>query len=369
VTRVCHFSSAHRGLDVRIFTKECVSLAEAGYETHLVIHASDRDIAVAADRGVTLHALPPSKGRLGRMVMQAWRCYRIARGLDADIYHFHDPELMPYGMLLAVSGKKVVYDVHEDLPRDIETKDWIPQWLRKIAAGLFGGLEHIGAKRFFSVVTATPHIEKRFRKVNPTALAINNYPLTAELAPIPGIRNRLRQICYVGGISRIRGIGPLIEALPHVADVRLVLCGEFSEPDFEAEVRALPGWRQVDYRGQVARSGLQQILGESLAGVVTFLPLPNHVDAQPNKMFEYMSAELPVIASDFPLWRDIIDRSGSGLCVNPESPVDIAATIRRLADDPALVERLGKAGRDAVMSMYNWPCEAEKLTNFYGKLK
>jgi len=318
-------------------------------------------------QGVTLHPLPPKSagGRLGRMLLHAWRCFRIAKSLRADIYHFHDAELIPYGIWLAMTGKRVVYDAHEDLPRDIMDKEWIPRWARGLVAGTFGALEHFSVKRFLSVITATPHIENRFKRFNSMATAINNYPLVAELAPGANRHVRLRQICYVGGISRIRGIQPLIEALPKVPDIRLVLCGEFAEADFEAEVKSLPGWAQVDYRGQVARAGLQQIMGESLAGVVTFLPLPNHVDAQPNKMFEYMSAELPVIASDFQLWRQIIDGANAGLCVDPESPDAIAAAIRQLADHPALVEQMGKAGRHAVLTRYNWPTEAEKLIRYY----
>ena len=368
MTKVCHLSSAHCGLDVRIFHKECVSLAAAGFDTHLVINATAQDVDKAAAKGVTLHPLAPPSGRLSRIFKQAWQCYRLGKQLDADIYHFHDAELIPYGMLLSLAGKKVIYDVHEDLPRDILTKDWIPLWARRMVAGAAGVLEHVGARRFFSVVTATPFIAGRFQRFNRTAIDINNYPLPDELTPTGGACTRKLQICYVGGITRIRGLQPIVEALPLVPEVRLVLCGRFSEPDFEVELRSMPGWRQVDYRGQVDRFGLQIVMSESIAGVVTFLPIPNHTDAQPNKMFEYMSAELPVIASDFPLWRQIINGANAGLCVDPSSPVDIAAVIRQLTDDPALVERMGKSGRQAVLSRYNWPTEADKLIKFYKAL-
>src|SRR5438046_6669609 len=134
--RVCHFSSAHRGLDIRIFRKECVSLAKAGYDTHLVINATTADVAEAALHGVTLHPLKyvPETRRFSRMVFHAWRCYRMAKKLDADLYHFHDPELIPYGLLLAWSGKKVILDVHEDLPGDIQAKEWIPLPARSLVA-------------------------------------------------------------------------------------------------------------------------------------------------------------------------------------------------------------------------------------------
>ena len=364
--RVCHFSSAHRGLDVRIYIKECVSLAAAGYEVHLVINASPEDVATAARQGVTLHAVvPKSSGRLSRMLLHAWRCYRAARKVDAGIYHFHDPELMPYGIRLSLAGKRVIYDVHEDLPKDIEIKAWIPRWARQVVAWLFGGLEHLGARYFFSIVTATPYIESRFRRFNPGALAINNYPLPDELAPSVSRQRRQRQICYVGGISRVRGIRPLVESLPLIPGVRLALCGRFADAEFETELRVLPGWAQVDYYGQVSRSEVQPVMTKSFAGILPFLPAENHINAQPNKMFEYMSAELPVIASDFPLWRDIIETAGCGLCVDPTDVQAIAAAVQQLAENPVLVEQLGKAGRAAVLMKYNWPAEAKKLIEFY----
>lgn len=369
MTRVCHMSSAHRGLDIRIFAKECVTLAEAGYETHLVITATDDAVAKAAARKVTLHALPPPAGRLARMFKQAWCCYRTARKLGADIYHFHDPELIPYGMLLKLAGKRVIYDVHEDLPRDILDKEWIPAWARRVVAAAAETLENAGARWFFAVVAATPFIAERYRRITSKSIDINNYPMPDELAPPTTAAARRRQVCYVGGITRVRGLMPLVQALPAAPGVNLVLCGQFSEPEFEAELKALPGWQQVDYRGQVDRVAMQRILCESMAGVVTFLPIPNHTDAQPNKMFEYMSAELPVIASDFPLWRQIVDGAQAGRCANPQSPEAIATVIRELTEDPAKVDRMGKAGRKAVLEQYNWPNEAAKLIDFYKGLQ
>lgn len=369
MTKVCHMSSAHRGLDVRIFHKECVSLARAGYEMHLVIAASSADVTEAAAKGVTSHALPSPGSRLARMFKQAWRCYRIARKLDADIYHFHDPELIPYGMLLKMAGKRVIYDVHEDVPRDIESKEWLPRWMRRPVARLCGGLEHFGAKHCFSIITATPYIENRFRRFNRLALAIKNYPLPDELAPAGGQRACAQKVCYAGSISRLRGMRELIEALPLVPDVRLTLCGRFADPEFEVELRAMPGWKQVDYRGHVGRGEVKRAMEGCSAGVVTLHPTSSYVDSLPIKMFEYMSAELPVIASDFPLWREIVDGAQAGICVDPLSSQAIASAIRDLVSDPIKVENMGKAGRRAVLEKYNWPNEAANLVEFYKRLQ
>jgi len=363
--KVCHLSSAHRGLDMRIYHKECVSLARAGYETHLVITASSAEVRQAAAQSVTLHALPPARGRLARMSKQAWLCYRMARNLNAEIYHFHDPELIPYGMLLKLLGKHVIYDVHEDLPRDILDKEWIPLWMRKLVARASETVEHVGARWFFDIVAATPFIARRFRRVSPGAINVNNYPMPDELAPPGGSSQRRKQVCYAGGIERIRGLKIIVETLPLVPDVRLVLCGRFSDPDFEDELRGMPGWQQVDYLGYVDRPQLQRVMSESMAGLVTLMPVPGYVDANPTKMFEYMSAELPVIASDFPLWRQILEDAGAGICVDPQSPQAIASAISSIMHNPDEAARMGRGGRAAIIGKYNWPKELETLLHLY----
>jgi glycosyltransferase involved in cell wall biosynthesis len=368
--KIVHATTVHGRHDIRIFKKECSALAENF--GNLTLAVGDGKGSVGLDDSSCIHffdigAAP--KSRLVRMLRQPLRIYHYVRSEMPDVFHFHDPELLPVGLMLKRLGIAVVYDAHEDVPRQILGKHWIPSIMRTLVSSIFEYLENFVAHRISGVVAATPHIASRFKKINPNTTNVNNFPLPDELAPLDGEHERKSWICYVGGITRIRGLEPLIHALPLVPDVRLILCGQFSEAGLESELRGLPGWQQVDYRGQVDRMGLQVIMSECIAGIVTFLPLPNHIDAQPNKMFEYMSAELPVIASDFPLWRQIIDGADAGICVEPTSPEAIAAAIRRLLEDPVLVESMGRAGREAVLTRYNWPAEAEKLRVFYKELK
>lgn len=367
--RVCHLSSAHSGLDVRIFVKECASLAAAGYDTHLVINATAQDVAKAALKGVSVHPLAPPSGRFSRIFKQAWRCYKIGRQLNADIYHFHDPELIPYGMLLSLRGKEVIYDVHEDLPQDILSKDWIPFWARKTISAAAAAMEYIGAKWFFSVITATPFIAERFRRFNPQAIAVNNFPVLGEMdTAIPWGKKRA-EVCYVGGIASIRGISEVIAAMGQLPSaIRLNLAGCFSEPAVEQATRIMPGWQQVNELGFVDRLGVREVLGRSVAGLVTLRPVINYLDALPVKMFEYMAAGIPPIASNFPLWRDIIEGHDCGLCVDPLDPAAIARAIDYLVTHPEEAQRMGNNGRRAVLEKYNWSLEETKLLRFYDRV-
>ena len=165
MTRVCHFSSVHHGLDIRIYRKQCVSLAQAGYQVHLVIAASKADIIEAAGAGVTIHPLDgmARESRLRRMLLQSWRCYHMARAIDADIYHFHDPELIPYGLLLHWQGKKVILDLHEDLRGDILSKHWIAAPLRRAVGAAARALEHFAARRLSALARSSVPIPSRPR--------------------------------------------------------------------------------------------------------------------------------------------------------------------------------------------------------------
>ena len=370
MTRICHMSSAHTDLDVRIYLKECVSLAKAGHDVHLVISADEEAAREAASKNVKLHLLKPASNRLERMVFRAWRCFRQARRIDADVYHFHDPELIPYGMLLRLSGKKVVYDVHEDFPRQTRSKVWIPAWVRAPVAGAIALLEWIGARFFFSVVAATPYSRDRFRRITPRSIDINNYPLPGEFDSRPiDWSGKLPHVAYAGGITRVRGIQELVQAMALVKSAaRLQLAGPFADSDFERRVRQDSGWSRVDELGSLSRVRVGEVLNRSVGGLVTFHPEPNHVDAQPNKMFEYMSAGVPVIASNFPLWRAIIEGSRCGICVDPLNPREIAEAIDYLIAHPAEAEQMGRNGQKAVAERYNWTNEEEKLLDFYRRV-
>jgi len=317
--------------------------------------------------GVQVHVVEPKgNSRLSRMIFTSRAVYKKAKSLNADIYHFHDPELLPYALLMERSGKPVVYDAHEDVPKQLMGKYWINKNLRKVVASSFRGVENFVARRLSGVVTATPFITKRFKLVNPNTITVNNYPFVEELAVASANRSEAQnQICYVGGITEIRGITTLVKAMEKTSGVKLLLAGNISPNSYADELKKEPGWKKVEYFGPANRSEVAEIFGKSFAGIVTFLPLPNHVDAQPNKMFEYMSAGLPVIGSNFELWRNIIEGNDCGICVDPLGETSLARAIMELKNDTKKVKEMGLNGKKAVIEKYNWDTESKSLTEFY----
>ena len=365
-TRVVHVTTVHPRDDIRIFRKECVSLAQAGYDVVQVVGDGLGEAVVDGVRIVDFGARPA--GRLARMRRQPRAALAVVRALQPQLVHLHDPELLPLGVALAREGVSVIYDAHEDVPRQILTKQWIPQALRGVVSRVFEWYENRQVAKLAAVSAATPHIAERFARVAPMSVNVSNFPFLSELAPPVQPVLRERAVCYVGGLMRTRGLLQMVQALTLAPGVRLLLCGSFEDASFEAELRAEPGWAQVDYLGQVGRDAVRQVLARSSAGLVTLLPMPSYLDALPIKMFEYMSAELPVIASDFPLWQEIVLRTLCGTCVDPTDPRAIAEAMLAFVDHPARVRGAGRAGRQAVLSTYNWPMAERELLALYRRL-
>jgi len=361
---VVHLTTVHPRDDIRIFRKECVSLSQAGYEVVQIVGDGQGDAQVQGVRILDLGPRPA--GRLARMREQPAKAQAAVRRCRPALVHLHDPELLPLGAKLAREGLTVVYDAHEDVPRQLLTKQWIPAWARRPLSAVFEVYENHLVRQLAAVVGATPYITQRFAAVARRSVNVSNFPFLDELAPAAlaaDLPSRENAVCYVGGIFLTRGAFSMVRALPLLPGVRLLLCGRFEDAATEAALRAEPGWAQVDYLGVLGRAGVREVMARSRAGLVTLLPLPSYLDSLPIKMFEYMSANLPVIASDFPLWRDIVQRHACGLCVDPADPAAIAQAIRQVLDDPAAAQAMGQAGREAVHAHYHWPrAEAELLT-------
>ena len=361
--KICHITTVHYQYDTRILHRECVSLAQRGFEVHLIVANQE----AGTYNGVQMHSIvAPAGNRIQRMVGTARSAFEKALELDADLYHFHDPELLRIGRKLQRAGKKVIYDSHEHVPHQIRTKAYLPSWLRPIIAAGFEWYENRMVRKMDAVVTATDLVRDRFSPINPRTVDVNNFPRMDTL--FVGQKERTMDVVYVGLINRIRGIREMLEALTHPGAWKLHLIGYFESAELEAEMRQHPGWARVQFHGRQSREEVAQSLATSKIGIVTFLPAPNHNRNQPNKLFEYMAAGLPVVCSHFDRWKNIVETANCGICIDPADPKAIAAAVQQLLEKPEQARIMGEHGRKAMEEHYNWQSEEDKLVTLYQEL-
>jgi glycosyltransferase involved in cell wall biosynthesis len=370
VARACVLTSVHPPFDIRIFHKECKSLAAAGYDVSLLAPCAHDQVV----DGIRLRAVPKGKNRFERLTRTLWSIYRRAVRENAEIYHFHDPELIPVGLALHFQGKKVIYDVHEDLPRCMPYKSYLPKWLGKSAAWVVELLENASCRFFSGLVTATPSIAARFCRLNKRTVVVHNYPLMTELASMQNRpwESRDMTIAYVGSaVSVQRGALEMVRAmglLPDDLEASLALAGPFSPPDLQDALAREHGWNRVRLCGVLDRRGVAEVLSRARVGLVLQYPEPNAMAGKPIKLFEYMAAGIPVLSADFPLWRQVVEGAGCGLCVDPLNPGQISLAIRYLLTHPGEAEAMGRRGRRAIKERFNWDREKRKLLSLYGEL-
>jgi glycosyltransferase involved in cell wall biosynthesis len=365
--KVAHLTSVHAPSDQRITFKECRTLAAAGYDVVLIAAGDLPEVP----SGVRFRRIPKPRNRRERLTQTMWRVYRAALEEKADVYHFHDPELMFIGIALRLRGARVVFDVHEDVPADILDKEWIPRPLRRpISAAAAVALRALN-RAYSAVVTATPAIARRFP--HQRIVVVCNYPRIEEFPQrtAGGFGGRPQNALYLGSITALRCVDQIVGAFSHPEmgeGIRLTLAGQFEDEALEARVRRMPGWARTDYLGWRPRSEVPAILNGARVGLLLFLPAQNHEEAMPTKLFEYMAAGLPVIISSSLRCSSVLAEAECGVIVDPFDQGAIARAITHLVTHPAMAQSMGERARRLIDERFQWATEADKLTNLYAEI-
>lgn len=367
--KVVHLSTVHHPFDTRIFHKECVSLAKAGFDVHLLVSREDASQPqVNTIDGVKVTRLKNYSHRFGRMIFGAWAIYLEAKKLKADLYHFHDPELMWVGRLLKNKNNTVVYDIHEDYLTSIAQKTYLPQVARVILQKTYRWIEKLFTKKMHYCLA-----EKYYKDHYPTGKLILNYPiLNAALLDRPIQAISEPTLIYTGNVTYVRGALEHANLTNIMDDAQVFFYGKAEEAVVEEMLKKADAHSiHITGIGQfVERSRIDQAYLERsyLAGLAIFPVTDHYLKKELTKFFEYMMAGIPIICSNFPVWESFIRKYNCGLVVDPNDPKTWKVAIERLQSNPQEYRDMAENGRRAVVESMNWTQESQKLISWYKEL-
>lgn len=358
-----HLAPGHRADDARVMHKEARTLVEAGWQVTVVVPHERNEVL----NGVRIAALPVPAGRARRFILNQPRLLLVAWRADGDVYHVHDIDALPAGLVMRLRRRHLIVDSHEDYPLLAMSRSWLPRPLRGVSALAIKVLERVASSAATAVISAESQGAIRFPESKVTvlrnAVMDEEFDILGNRAPHDGEF----RVVYVGAMSKERGVGDAIEAVPaEVAGtpVTLVLLGDLSR--ILAEVSTIPGWGRAEAPGHVGRPEVLQVLASAHLGLLLFRPTRHHVErVVPVKLFEYMAAGLPVVATDLPLQRSIISTAGCGLLVSPQDPSEAREAIAELLSDPARAASMGEQGREYVRQNFLWSNESPGLLEIY----
>ena len=365
---ICHISSVHAAGDPRVRLKEVRSVSYCYKYAYFVTGDMDAEYKEEEPKSLkVIKVYPGKKGRLVRIFVTAPRCIFKALRTKSDIYHIHDPELLLWAWILRLSGSAVVYDIHEDYVTSISQKSYIPEIFRSRVGQLFGFLEKLLSKSFFKVI-AESYYKERF----PSAVPILNYPILKDLLPVQAFSPDANSVIYTGNVTPDRGA--LLMAGFHQCseryDVRFIgrcspdLYKEFSK-DSLSQQKNSPQVEGVGHFVEFSQIIASYAQGNWLAGIAVFPDTEHYRGKELTKFFEYMAVGLPIIASNFPVWKKLIEDQGVGICVPPGDNEAVEKALDWLKEHPQEALAMSRRGKELARTKYSWESQAEKLIDFY----
>ncbi len=365
--RVCNVTSLHDAEDGRIFRRICKSLSKE-YEVYLV--APNTESRIIAGVHIVGVSLPDINHRMKRW-MNLSKLLPVLLEIDAEVYHFHDPELMSLGLKLKRKGKKIIFDSHEDTLKQIIFKSFIPRPIRRIVAWIYGVYERRCLKRYDAVVSVTGFIVDRLKRINPRTYQITNYPEYHKCFDVD--RPWDRSVCFAGLLSPNWMLNQIIRALPS-SNAKMYMAGFYATEDYLNELKETPGWDNVIFKGTLSHSDVLELYGKSSVGMaVGCYTDPNggfKVGSLGNtKIPDYMSSGLPVIVSDTEVWGSAVKKYKCGIVVdNPNDVEEIASAISYILDHPEEAKQMSENSLFASKKEFNWNTQEKILFKMYNEV-
>lgn len=364
VISVCHVTSAHSRYDGRIFLKQCSSLAKNNYKvTLLCCDTLDDEVK----NKVNIVSINKQFSSLRDRIFNSKRMLKkMCLEINADIYQFHDPDLLSLALYMKRKGKVVIFDSHEDYPSLFLEKQSIPVFLRKCLSSVYSLYEKHVFKKIDGVICVADYQLDRIKRINSNAVIITNYPIIDnDFKKNKSVKNTL---CFAGGVRADWNHDTVIKAIEDIDDVKYMVAGSYKE-SYLKTLKSYKGFEKVEFLGKLDKKGVKDLYSNSNVGIALCSYRPNTCYKKGSlgntKIFEYMMYELPVIFTDFDVFKNILKEGKFGIPVNPYDSKEVEAALRCLLDNPKIAKEMGAIGRKLVVEKYNWEAQAKILIKFY----
>jgi len=364
---ITHLTSVHPRYDTRIFFKECKSLTKI-YSVHLIVADSKGDEIYD---GVNIYDVGKEKSRLKRVYSTTKKILNKAISLDSDLYHLHDPELIPIGLKLKKLGKNVVFDMHENIPLQIKDKKYIPRYLRGSLSYSYKVYEKFYLQKFDAIVLAENSYKHYYNYLSDRLVIVLNMPNVDDLKDFKITKRVGKGVFYIGGISNGRGLDVTIEAIKKIkksiSNIYMHYIGNTYDNILETiDIKDIE--QNIKFYGSKPLYEGMKISKNCIVGLSILKPIENYKNSYSTKIFEYMAIGLPVITSDFKLYKDVIEKYDCGICIDPLDANALADAIMYIVENPKIAQKMGENGILMTEKEYNWDNEEKKLFKLYESL-
>lgn len=361
--KICHVTNTHPRYDGRILYKECVSLASFGYDVTLLVCDNLKNEIINKVKIVSTNDI--FKKRIHRFFKSKKSLKLKINEINADVFHLHEPDLLLLAKYLKKKGKKVIFDSHEDYPVLFLERKWIPRFLRPMLSKLYSFYEKSILEILDGVITVSPHIEKRLKRANKNVVTITNYPIINEL---PLKKHFNKEICFAGGVKDFWNHENIIIAISKIEDIKYKIAGK-GENNYIENLKTLDGYNKVEMLGYLNHESIKKIYSEASIGmcICSYRPNVGYKEGSLGitKIFEYMANGLPIICTDFEIFKTIIDKYKCGFYVRPDDVNEIREKIELIINNDKLKHTMSKNAFKAAKEEFNWHSQEKYLLDFY----
>jgi glycosyltransferase involved in cell wall biosynthesis len=363
--KITHLTDGHSAVDERIFHKAAKFSCNAGYKVSICgIHPVSETLD-----GVEIIPIRSFRSMWRKFLYSLFGFTKLAIQLDADIYHFHDPGLIPLGLILRCFGKRVIYDVHEDYQQKLLSRLSYTKIINLIITKIWWLFESLTSRWFNHIIVADSNTSKKFPPLKTSV--VPNVPSKEFWEGFYRQRNDDEiRVIYVGSITNDRGIKETIMGLNHLKykNVSFHVYGSTDDNELRQTLNSHP---RVHWHGFVKWTELGRELVNADIATALFQPVPAYyyyTGENVVKLWEYLSIGLPVIISNFPLLKKLCAELGVGIDVDPTNPKEIAKAIDYLIEHPDKRRYFGENGIRAVRDEYNAEKKMQILIGIYDTL-